>query len=90
MWTAFTFRKTILNYLDKLLEKTPILFAFSLKILETLIISIAIMWVRRICQIKSSENFAASVGKNRIAIVDLTSKNDAGKYGSGFDNFFMP
>ena len=39
MWTAFTFRKTILNYQDKLLEKTLTLFAFFHKILKTLIIS---------------------------------------------------
>ena len=46
MRSAFTFRKTISNYLDKLLEKTLTLFAFSLKILKTLIISITIKWVR--------------------------------------------
>ena len=39
MWTAFTFHKTILNYQDKLLEKTLPLFAFFHKILKTLIIS---------------------------------------------------
>ena len=53
MWTAFTFHKTILKYQDKLSEKMLTLFAFSLKIVKTLIISVAIMWVRRICQIKS-------------------------------------
>ena len=40
MWIAFTFRKTISNYLDNLSEKTLNLFAFSPK---TLIISIMIM-----------------------------------------------
>ena len=89
MWNAFTFRKTVLNYLDKLSEKTLTLFAFSLKILKTLIISIAIMWVR-ICRRKSLENFAASVGKTaRFAVIDLTSKKDAGKYRDGSDNFFI-
>ena len=43
MQTVFTFHKTILNYLDKLSEKTLTLFAFSLKILKILIISITIM-----------------------------------------------
>ena len=42
---CFIFHKTILNYRDKLLEKTLTLFAFFLKILKTLIISIMIMWV---------------------------------------------
>ena len=42
---CFTFHKTILNYQDKLLEKMLTLFAFFLKILKTLIISIMIMWV---------------------------------------------
>ena len=45
MWTAFTFHKTILNCLDKLLEKTLTLFVFSHKILKILIISITIMLV---------------------------------------------
>ena len=45
MLTAFFFRKTTLNLLGKLLEKTLTLFAFSHKILKTLIISITIMWV---------------------------------------------
>ena len=67
---AFTFPKTISNYLDKQSEKTLTLFAFSLKILKTLIISITIKWVR-ICQRKSLENFVASVGKNHM--VSLSS-----------------
>ena len=25
-----------------------------------------------------------------FAVIDLTSKKDAGKYRSGFDNFFIP
>ena len=70
MWTAFTFHKTILNYLDKPSEKTLTLFAFSLKIKKILIISITIMWVM-ICQKMSLENFVASVGKNRT--VSLSS-----------------
>ena len=64
-WTAFTFRKTILNFLDKLSEKTLTLFAFSLKILKTLIMSISIMWVR-ICQRKSFEDFLVSAGKKNV------------------------
>ena len=45
MLIVFTFHKTILNYRDKLLEKMLTLFAFFLKILKTLIISLMIMWV---------------------------------------------
>ena len=45
MLIVFTFHKTIFNYRDKLLEKMLTLFAFFLKILKTLIISIMIMWV---------------------------------------------
>ena len=91
MWTVFTFRKTISNYLDKLSAKTLTLFAFSLKILKTLLISTAIMWVR-ICRGKGSENFVGSLGKkpHGFAVIDLTSKKDAGKYRGGFDNFFKP
>ena len=90
MWTVFTFRKTISNFLDKLLEKMLTLFAFSLKILKILIISITIMWVR-ICQRKSLENFVTSAGKkpHGFAVINLTSKKDAGKYRGGFDNFFI-
>ena len=42
---CFYFRKTVLNFLGKLLEKTLTLYAFSHKILKTLIISKTIMWV---------------------------------------------
>ena len=42
---CFFRHKTILNYLDKLLEKTLTLFDFFHKILKTLIISLTIMWV---------------------------------------------
>ena len=83
MWIAFTFRKTISNYLDKLSEKTLTLFAFFLKILKTLIISTASMWVR-ICLRKRSENFVVSVGEkpHGFAIIDLTSKQE-GQDGPG-------
>ena len=63
MWTDFTYRKTISNYLDKPSEKMLTSFVFFLKILKTLTISITIMWVR-ICLGKSLENFVVSVGKN--------------------------
>ena len=43
----------------------------------------------KICQGKSLENFAASVGKNHT-VFDLTSKKDTGKYRDGFDNVFIP
>ena len=57
------------NYF-KLSEKTLTLFAFFLKILKTLIISIAIMWVRILLR-KSLENFVVSVGKNLIVLLSL-------------------
>ena len=48
------------------------------------------MWVR-ICQRKSLENFVTSAGKkpHGFAVINLTSKKDAGKYRGGFDNFFI-
>ena len=91
MWTAFAFRKTILNYLDKLSEKTLTLFTFSLKTVKSLNISIAIMWVRTWKQ-KSSEDFVVKCWEkpHGFVVIDLTSKKDAGKYRDGFDNFFIP
>ena len=64
---CFYLSQNYLNYLDKLSEKTPTLFAFSLKILKTII---TIMLVR-ICHRKSLEDFVASVGKNLM--VSLSS-----------------
>ena len=66
---CFYFSQNYFKLPRQTIRETLTLFAFSLKILKTLI-SIAIMWVR-ICLRKSLENFAASVRKNRT--VSLSS-----------------
>ena len=45
-----------------------------------------------ICLRKSLENFSERYLEkpHGFAVIDLTSKKDAGKYRSGFDNFFIP
>ena len=68
-WTAFTFCKTILNYLDKLSEKMPTLFAFPQDLKN--INHIYNDHVGEDMAKESLQNFVASVGKNRT--VSLSS-----------------
>ena len=89
IWTAFTFRKTILNYLGKLSEKTLTIFAFSLKILKN-INHIYNYHVREDMTREEIRKFCRKCWEKPygFAVIDLTSKKDAGKYRGGFDNFF--
>ena len=90
MSTAFTFRKTILNFLGKLSEKTLTLFAFSLKILK----NINHIYNDHVGGDMTKEEFRKFCKKCRekpygFAVIDLISRKDAGKYRSGLDNFFI-
>ena len=91
MWTAFTFRKTILNYQDKLLEKTLTLYVFFHKILKTF----NHIYNDHVGDDMTKEEFRKFCKKcwekpHGFAVIDLTSKKDSGKFRSGFDNFFIP
>ena len=90
MLTAFFFRKTTLNFVSKLLEKTLTLFAFSHKILKN-INNIYNDHVGDDMTKEEFRKFCRECWKKPygFAVIDLTSKNDAGKYRSGLDNFFI-
>ena len=80
MWTAFTFRKTISNYLDKLSEKTLTLFVFFLKINH--------IYNDHVGEDMSSEEFRKFCRKcwdrsHGFAVINLTSKKAAEKYREG-------
>ena len=86
MWTAFTFRKTISNFLDKLSEKTP----FSPQDLK----NINHIFNDHVGDDMTKEEFIKFCKKcwekpHGFAVIDLTSRKDAGKYRDGFDNFFI-
>ena len=90
MWTVFTFGKTILNYLDKLSEKTITLIAFFPQDLK----NINHIYSDHVGEDMSKEEFRKFCRKcwekpHGFAVIDLTSKIDAGKYRDGFDNLFI-
>ena len=85
MWTAFTFRKTISNYLDKLSEKTLTL-SFPSK---------SRIYSDNVGEDMSREEFRKFCCKcweklHSFAVIDLTSRRNAGKYRDGLDNFYIP
>ena len=88
MWIAFTFRKTILNYLGKLSEKTLFFFLFPQDLK-----SINHIYNNHVGEDMSKEEFRKLCSKcleKPHSFIDLTSRKDTGKYRVGFDNFFIP
>ena len=87
---CFYLSQNISNFLDKLSEKTLTLFAFSLKITKY----INHIYNDHVGEDMSKEEFRKFCHEcwkkpHGFAVIDLTSKKDAGKYRSRFDNFFI-
>ena len=85
-WTAFTFRKTISNYLDKLSDGNAnfiCLFPQDLKNINHMGEDMSKEEFRKFCYKSWEKPYS-------FAVIDLTSRRDAGKYRDGLDNFYIP